>query len=192
MWGPGDMYGEAGPRARSEQGRSRAAEGLCHHQAEDWDHLDPSSPYSSSPIAVAQNLQEGQLWGHTMTCTPPLRLWHHGPCSSAKGEPVPQPGCPAAAPPPTLPFIRAAPPGHWPLSSPRTRSQPPPCWWRPRGSHSHTLSNKSSVTTVSQIKVPTQASLPRCPPGVPAACWISSSLRHLKPNRAETALDTLT
>lgn len=35
------MYGEAGPRARSEQGRSRPATGHCHHQAEDWGPLGP-------------------------------------------------------------------------------------------------------------------------------------------------------
>lgn len=93
--------------------------------------------------------------------------------------------------PPTCPFTRNAPsdlsPGNKGRQLSPARRQLGHCFPSAR-----LLWKLHPVPDLAYHYVPTQASLPSCPPISPAACWTPSSLRCLKPNLPKTDLDIFT
>ena len=124
---------------------------------------------------------------------PPLSFWHqdgflsHDPCSfSARNRLFPLPGCPACSAT-HMPLHEKCP--LRPLT--REQGQLSPAR-RPLGQcfpSARLLWKLHPVPDFGYHYVPTQESLPSCPPISPAACWTSSSLRCLKPNLPKTELD---
>lgn len=90
--------------------------------------------------------------------------------------------------PPTCPFTRNAPsdlsPGNKGRQLSPARRQLGHCFPSAR-----LLWKLHPVPDLAYHYVPTQASLPSCPPISPAACWTPPSLRCLKPNLPKTDLD---